>query len=299
MGGVDFIINVHFDFIVNFHLELIVFIRETGRAEGCGWLRGRSTSETTGSSGTGGAPGAVRALRVLTVANAFRAVTAKLVHVSVDIEESQASEIAELKTILCPEDPSIELKGEGPGLLNRTSQPGREMSGFQAHLLVSWMDWMKVLGKKNWSKTYRRMQQLKSSMFVEAEKPNVNAWKYIQGGRCDCLPKPEWGSWESLFHQTIPKAVKRDFYYHDRLRGVLVRFHAQERRQPFVPSPGGLPESVSWASLTGRRRTFHRGVTTNPAGILEDAWNVPHPKPARQISTEKWIGRTEFELRDP
>ena len=36
----------------------------------------------------------------MTVANAFRAVTAKLVHVSVDIEESQASEIAELKTIL-------------------------------------------------------------------------------------------------------------------------------------------------------------------------------------------------------
>ena len=112
-------------------------------------------------------------------------------------------------------------------------------------------------------------------------------------------PKPEWGSWESLFYQNIPPAVKRDFYYHDRLRGVLVRFHAQERRQMFVPSPGGLPESVSWESLTGRRRTFHRGSATSAIGILEDVWNVPHPKPARQVLTEKWVGRTELELHSP
>ena len=112
-------------------------------------------------------------------------------------------------------------------------------------------------------------------------------------------PMPEWGSWESLFYQNIPPTVRRDFYYHDRLRGVLVRFHAQDRKQMFVPSPGGLPESVSWESLTGRRRTFHRGVATNTIGVLEDVWNAPHPKPARQVSTEKWVGRTELELRRP
>ncbi|CAE7396116.1 RE1 [Symbiodinium sp. KB8] len=419
---------------------------------------GASTRESTGSSGTGGASGAVRALRALTVANALRAVTSKLVHVSVDIDESQASEIAELKTTLqlvccvltivgvlalacwCCEnkesvpriqalssrvrdqDSEITDDGEwsmieeqftealtsgrepeetttgrttraglrnrlgsrslaasasddprgsrinspeeedrrwlgsgssvpnipsgssstptpregrrshpgggllsspsslpGEGMLN-ASQPGREMSGLPQGVLhddgASGADLAEgsPAGELDGLNEGTGRGELEHDLQEDANAEIVNVrrsretererleihpgWTLRLPPRFSWDPKPEWGSWESLFHQSIPKAVKRDFYYHDRVRSVLVRFHAQERRQLFVPSPGGLPESVSWANLTGRRRTFHRGVTTNPAGILEDEWNVPHPKPARQISTEKWIGRTEFELQD-
>ncbi|CAE7276445.1 RE1, partial [Symbiodinium microadriaticum] len=216
-------------------------------------------------------------------------------------------------------DPSIELKGEGPRMLN-ASQPGREMSGLPQGVLhddgASGADLAEgsPAGELDGLNEGTGRGELEHDLQEDANAEIVNVrrsretererleihpgWTLRLPPRFSWDPKPEWGSWESLFHQSIPKAVKRDFYYHDRVRSVLVRFHAQERRQLFVPSPGGLPESVSWANLTGRRRTFHRGVTTNPAGILEDEWNVPHPKPARQISTEKWIGRTEFELQD-
>ena len=107
--------------------------------------------------------------------------------------------------------------------------------------------------------------------------------------------KPQWGGWEAKFHQSIPLSCTSDFWYHDTRRNVLVRFHAKRRRKMFVPSPSGLPRTVLWAALTGRRRTFSALQTNNTKQIIEDSWIEVDPKPGRFLS-ESWRGRTEFEL---
>ena len=107
--------------------------------------------------------------------------------------------------------------------------------------------------------------------------------------------KPLWGEWEAKCHQVFPPSYTSDFWYHDIRRNVLVRFHSQRRRKMFVPTPSGLPRTVQWAALTGRRRTFAALQINNAKQIIEDSWVDVDPKPGRFLS-ESWRGRTEFEL---
>ena len=52
----------------------------------------------------------------------------------------------------------------------------------------------------------------------------------------------------------------------------LVRFHSKRRVKMFVPTPSGLPRTLQWDALTGRRRTFAALQTNNVKQIIEDSW---------------------------
>ena len=106
---------------------------------------------------------------------------------------------------------------------------------------------------------------------------------------------PEWGGPEGLFHQSIPPAQKNDMWFLDRRRSVLVRFHAKPRRKMYVPSPTGIPTSIQWQALTGRRRTLAKFTTSNARESIEDDFKHLRPLPARYMK-DSWTGRTEFEI---
>ena len=106
---------------------------------------------------------------------------------------------------------------------------------------------------------------------------------------------PDWGGYEALWHQGIPRNVTRDFYHVDYRRGVLVRMHAAPRRRMFLPVASTLPPGLRWQNLSGRRRTFAKYADPVLLSIRED--NLTDPSPQRQL-VRRWTGRTEFELCD-
>ena len=107
-------------------------------------------------------------------------------------------------------------------------------------------------------------------------------------------PRPAWGDFQALWHQSIPTTVSRDFSYWDPDRGVLIRFHAAPRRRMYIPSESTLPPSLARSNLTGRRRTFLRLLNPVELEIEEDL--LSDPRPQRQ-ARRTWTGRTEFQLR--
>ena len=106
---------------------------------------------------------------------------------------------------------------------------------------------------------------------------------------------PDWGGYEALWHQSIPRNVTRDFCHVDYNRGVLVRTHAAPRRRMFLPVASTLPPGLRWQNLSGRRRTFAKYADPVLLSIRED--NLTDPSPQRQL-VRRWTGRTEFELCD-
>ena len=112
-------------------------------------------------------------------------------------------------------------------------------------------------------------------------------------------PDPDWGGPAGNLHQIIPEGHVRDFWYCDRSRGVLVRFHAAPRTRLFDPSKATLPSDVPLQALTGRRRTLAMfqqptvGAPIPPTKI-EDSWDEA---PSARPLAHRWKGRTELELQ--
>ena len=105
--------------------------------------------------------------------------------------------------------------------------------------------------------------------------------------------QPEWGGYEALWHQSIPRNVLRDFYHVDWNRGILIRMHAAPRRRMFLPVSSTLPPGLSWQNLSGRRRTFVQYADPVLRVIHED--RLTDPNPQRQLA-RRWTGRTELEI---
>ena len=131
---------------------------------------------------------------------------------------------------------------------------------------------------------------------AEPYKPVVYpGWQLWVPPRFAWGPDPEWGGPEGNFHQRIPVRLRQDFWFIDRRRGVVVRFHAKPRRKLFIPGPAGWPEGLVQTQLTGRRRTLAMLQAPDGREILEDDWSTV-TRPTRQLDRQ-WTGRTEFELR--
>ena len=62
-----------------------------------------------------------------------------------------------------------------------------------------------------------------------------------------------------------------------------------------MPSPTGIPTSIQWQALTGRRRTLAKFTTSNARENIEDDFKHLRPLPARYLK-DFWTGRTEFEI---
>ena len=107
-------------------------------------------------------------------------------------------------------------------------------------------------------------------------------------------PRPDWGGFEALFHQGIPRHIVRDFNYWSLERSVLLRLHAAPRRRLYIPSESTLPPGLTRENLTGRRRTFIRFL--NPVQLEIQNDRLSDPRPQRQLA-RTWVGRTEFELQ--
>ena len=107
-------------------------------------------------------------------------------------------------------------------------------------------------------------------------------------------PRPAWGDYQALWHQSIPNTVTKDFSYWSPDREVLIRFHAAARRRMYIPSESTLPAGLTRESLTGRRRTFIRFLNPVELEIEED--QLTDPRPQRQLR-RAWVGRSEFQLR--
>ena len=63
----------------------------------------------------------------------------------------------------------------------------------------------------------------------------------------------------------------------------------------YVPSATGIPTTLQWQSLTGRRRTLAKFATSTAREIIEDDFTDLRPLPARYLK-DSWTGRTEFEI---
>ena len=109
-------------------------------------------------------------------------------------------------------------------------------------------------------------------------------------------PQPDWGGFEALFHQSIPRTIMKDFNYWSLDRGVFLRLHAAPRRRLYVPSEATLPPGLTRENLTGRRRTFVRLL--NPVQLEIHNDRLSDSRPQRQLA-RAWVGRTEFELQFP
>ena len=105
--------------------------------------------------------------------------------------------------------------------------------------------------------------------------------------------QPDWGGYEALWHQSIPRNVLRDFYHVDYTRMVLIRMHAAPRRRMFLPVASTLPAGLRWENLSGRRRTFVKYAEPTLHMIQED--RITDPDPQRQRA-RRWTGRTELEI---
>ena len=105
---------------------------------------------------------------------------------------------------------------------------------------------------------------------------------------------PAWGGDAGRFHQDIPRGHNKDFWIVDAGRSTLLRVHCKPRRLLFVPQGAGLPAGVSFAELSGRRRSYvNLRDPSLKVPFIEDRFDIPG---SRRAMARLWIGRTELEI---